>query len=108
MIVPLDKGKCECGWALVRRGTNKTGTNQLTGLWWAGGITPFDHIAHQLANSFVPAISQSSFQSNCDILLLVFMTILAQSFFTLVRSHLVAFTFLSVWHSRKMFYYNIY
>ena len=33
MIVPLDKGKCECGWALVRRGTNKTGTNQLTG-WW--------------------------------------------------------------------------
>jgi hypothetical protein len=32
------------------------------------------------------------------------MTILAQSFFTLVRCHLVAFTFLSVWHSRKMLY----
>ena len=29
------------------------------------------------------------------------MTILAQSFFTLVGSHFVAFTFLSVWHSRK-------
>jgi hypothetical protein len=85
----------------------KTGTNQLTGLWWAGGITPFDHIAHQLANSFVPAISQSSFQSNCDILLLVFMTILAQSFFTLVRCHLVAFTFLSVWHSRKILILNV-
>ena len=34
-------------------------------------------------------------------LLFVFMTILAQSFFTLVGSHFVAFTFLSVWHSRK-------
>ena len=31
-------------------------------------------------------------------LLLVFMTVLAQSFFTLVRCHLVAFAFLSVWH----------
>jgi len=30
------------------------------------------------------------------------MTILAQSFFTLVRCHLVAFTFLSVGHSRKI------
>lgn len=34
-------------------------------------------------------------------LLLVFVTILAQSFFTLVSCHFVAFTFLSVWHSRK-------
>jgi hypothetical protein len=31
-------------------------------------------------------------------LLFVFVTVLAQSFFTLVRSHLVAFAFFSVWH----------
>ena len=30
------------------------------------------------------------------------MTILAQSFFALVSCHFVAFTFLSVWHIRKM------
>ena len=34
----------------------------------------------------------------CQSRLFVLMTILAQAFFTLVRSHLMSFTFLSAWH----------
>ena len=52
------------------------------------------------ANSFVPAISQCRHRLTTR-LLLVFVTILAQSFFALVRSHLVAFAFLSLWHICK-------
>jgi len=36
--------------------------------------------------------------------LLVFMTILTQSFFAFVSSHLVAFAFLSVWHVKLIFF----
>ena len=53
------------------------------------------------ANSFVPAISQSSQIDYAKELLLVFVTVLAQSFFTLVRCHLVAFAFFSVRHVNK-------
>ena len=36
-------------------------------------------------------------------LLVVLMTILAQTFFALVRRHLVSLMFLSVWHNKKLF-----
>ena len=36
-------------------------------------------------------------------LLVVLMTILAQTFFALVRRHLVSLMFLSVWHNIKLF-----
>ena len=54
------------------------------------------------ANSFVPAISQSlQIDYATQKLFLIFVTILAQPFFALVRGHLVAFAFLSVWHVSK-------
>ena len=56
------------------------------------------------ANSFVPAIHSRHWLTTR--LLLVFVTVLAQSFFTLVRCHLVAFAFLSVRHISKMLIVN--
>ena len=53
------------------------------------------------ANSSVPAISQLSQIDYAIRSLFVFMTVLAQSFFALVRCHLVAFAFLSDWHVNK-------
>ena len=56
------------------------------------------------ANSFVPAIHSRHWLTTR--LLLVFVTVLAQSFFALVRCHLVAFAFLSVRHISKMLIVN--
>ena len=40
--------------------------------------------------------------------LLLLMTVLSQSFFALVRGHLVAFSFLSAWHNENIFIVTVY
>jgi len=67
------------------------------------GFAPVGRSLIMRVNSFVPAISQCRHRLTTlkKKLLLVFVTVLAQSFFTLVRCHLVAFAFLSVRHVSK-------
>ena len=40
--------------------------------------------------------------------LLLLMTVLSQSFFALVRGHLVAFSFLSAWHNENIYIVTVY
>ena len=88
------------------------GLPQLTGLFLvcmpAGGI-PFLFVSLRqsrasrsgkrlpVADGAVPALSADAALSRGYALLLL-VTVLAQTFFTFVRSHLVAFSFLSAWH----------
>ena len=67
--------------------------------WYSDGLSRLSGIYFVMEKALDAALSGNGRASHMAIVgLFLLMTILLQTFFTLVCSHLVAFSFLSAWH----------